>query len=116
MASWMVEVFPAIVAGTTNQTPQGERSREDSMSDELRPEGVEHDPVAAQKDHDTVAQQQAEKEEKEKHPSPPITPRPTKNWHRRAAILQRGGASASTEERGISAPALPLLVHIHPTA
>ena len=40
---------------------------EDTMSDEQRPEGVEHDPVALHKDHDTVAQQ---REEKEKHPKP----------------------------------------------
>jgi hypothetical protein len=40
------------------------------MSDEQRPEGVEHDPAALQKDHDTVDQQQAEKEEKGKHPKP----------------------------------------------
>jgi hypothetical protein len=40
------------------------------MSDKQRPEGVEHDPVALHKDHDTVAQQRAEKEEKEKHPKP----------------------------------------------
>jgi hypothetical protein len=40
------------------------------MSDEQRSEGVEHDPVALHKDHDTVAQQRAEKEEKEKHPKP----------------------------------------------
>ena len=40
------------------------------MSDEQRPEVVEHDPIALHKDHDTVAQQQAEKAEKEKHPKP----------------------------------------------
>ncbi len=40
------------------------------MSDQRRPEVVEHDPVALHKDHDTMAQQRAEKEEKEKHPKP----------------------------------------------
>jgi hypothetical protein len=40
------------------------------MSNEQGPEGVEHDPAALHKDHDTVAQQRAEKEEKEKHPKP----------------------------------------------
>jgi hypothetical protein len=43
------------------------------MSDEQRPEGVEHDPVALHKDHDTVAKQRAEKTEKEKHPKPADT-------------------------------------------
>ncbi len=40
------------------------------MGDEQGPEGVEHDPVALHKDHDTVDQQRSEKEEKEKHPKP----------------------------------------------
>ena len=37
---------------------------------ELWREGVEHDPVALQKDHHTVAQQQAEKAEKENDSKP----------------------------------------------
>ena len=37
---------------------------------ELWREGVEHDPVALQNDHHTVAQQQAEKAEKENDSKP----------------------------------------------
>jgi hypothetical protein len=65
----MVEVLPALPAGT-QQTPKGEGGEEDRMNEEERREGVEHDPVALQKNHDTVAQQQAEKTEKEKDSKP----------------------------------------------
>ena len=54
------------------------------MSDERRQEVMEQDPVALHKNHDTVAQQRAEKEEKVKHiPCPPITPIPTRSWRRK---------------------------------
>jgi hypothetical protein len=65
----MVEVFPALPAGT-QQTPKGGGGEEDAMNEEERREGVEHDSVALQKDHDTVARQQAEKAEKEKDSRP----------------------------------------------
>jgi hypothetical protein len=65
----MVEVFRALPAGT-QQTLKGEGGEEDGMNEEERREGVKHDPVALQKDHDTVAQQQAEKAEKEKDSKP----------------------------------------------
>jgi hypothetical protein len=62
----MVEVFPALAAGTTEQTrnkhPRAKGGL-DRMSNEQRPEGMEHDPAALHKDHDTVVQQRAEKEE-----------------------------------------------------
>jgi hypothetical protein len=65
----MVEVLPALPAGT-QQTSNGEGGEEDGMNEEERRERVEHDPVALQKDHDTVAQQQAEKAVKEKDSKP----------------------------------------------
>ena len=40
------------------------------MTDEEKREETAHDPASLQKDQDTVAQQQAEKAEKEKHPKP----------------------------------------------
>jgi hypothetical protein len=63
------------------------------MSDEQRPEGMEHDPVALHKDHDTVAQQRAEKEKKEKHPKPADYAETDKE------LAQKGGRSEREEER-----------------
>jgi hypothetical protein len=47
----MVEIFPALPAGT-QYTPKGEGD-DDRMNEEERREGVEHDPVASQKDKGT---------------------------------------------------------------